>query len=174
ALRSSKWTARKGQRLRREEEEERTRAKRDNGDKLGGALDERAFPVFLSRSSSTGPIGVCVENTVPQKGAELRVDPPSLFGTSRQMIVQRRKGEHYHESCVMPTVVENPAMILWDFQIQKDKMANQADTLVMDTQQKRAVVIDVTILSDRNIRTKEHEKLEKHQGLKEELERMWG
>ncbi|KAK1799811.1 hypothetical protein P4O66_006336 [Electrophorus voltai] len=30
--------------------------------------------------------------------------PFRLFGTSGQMIVRRRKGEHYHESCLMPTV----------------------------------------------------------------------
>ncbi|XP_041652507.1 uncharacterized protein LOC121515677 [Cheilinus undulatus] len=39
---------------------------------------------------------------------------------------------------------------------------------------KTAVVIDVAIPSDSNIREKEHEKLEKYQGLKEELEKMWG
>ncbi|KAI3358058.1 hypothetical protein L3Q82_002967 [Scortum barcoo] len=35
-------------------------------------------------------------------------------------------------------------------------------------------MIDLAILSDSNIRKKEHRKLEKHQGLKEELEKMWG
>ncbi|TWW57282.1 hypothetical protein D4764_07G0000010 [Takifugu flavidus] len=60
------------------------------------------------------------------------------------------------------------AKILWDFQIQTDKLvvANQPDIVV--------VVIDVAIPSDSNIRKKEHEKLEKYQGLKEEMERMWG
>ena len=35
-------------------------------------------------------------------------------------------------------------------------------------------MIDVAIPSDSNIKKKEHEKIEKYQGLKEELERMWG
>ena len=35
------------------------------------------------------------------------------------------------------------------------------------------VVVDVAIPSDYNIRKKEHEKLEKYQGLREELEKTW-
>ncbi|TWW59309.1 hypothetical protein D4764_06G0008390 [Takifugu flavidus] len=55
-----------------------------------------------------------------------------------------------------PKVVENEqAKILWDFH------------------RKTVVVIDVAIPSDSNIRKKEHKKLEKYQGLKEEMERMW-
>ena len=34
-------------------------------------------------------------------------------------------------------------------------------------------MVDVTIPSDGSIRKKEHEKLKKYQGLKEELEKMW-
>ena len=44
---------------------------------------------------------------------------------------------------------------------------------MVDKEQKRAVVIDVAIPVDANIRKKEHEKIEKYQGLKEQLERMW-
>uniref|UniRef100_A0A087YQ23 Uncharacterized protein n=1 Tax=Poecilia formosa TaxID=48698 RepID=A0A087YQ23_POEFO len=75
-----------------------------------------------------------------------------------------------------PKVVENDrAKILWDFQIQTDKMvmANQPDIVVVDKQQRKAVVVDVAIPSDYNIRKKEHEKLEKYQGLREELEKAW-
>ena len=74
-------------------------------------------------------------------------------------------------------MVENhQAKILWDFKIQTDKlvMANQPDIVVVDKHRKRAAVIDVAIPSDSNIRKKEHEKLEKYQGLKEQLEKMWG
>uniref|UniRef100_A0A672HX89 C-type lectin domain-containing protein n=1 Tax=Salarias fasciatus TaxID=181472 RepID=A0A672HX89_SALFA len=46
-------------------------------------------------------------------------------------------------------------------------MPNQPD-IVVDKQQKTAVVIDVAIPSDGNIRKKEHEKVEKYQGLREE------
>lgn len=40
--------------------------------------------------------------------------------------------------------------------------------------QKKAAVRDVAISSDCNITKKEHEKLEKHQGLKEELREIFG
>ncbi|KAK7929498.1 hypothetical protein WMY93_005893 [Mugilogobius chulae] len=72
-------------------------------------------------------------------------------------------------------VVENDrAKILWDFQIQTDRMvmANQPDIVVVDKEQRRAVVVDVAIPSDGNIRRKEHEKLERYQGLREELEKV--
>ena len=68
----------------------------------------------------------------------------------------------------------NRAKILWDFQIQTDRqlLASQPDIMVVDKDQKTAVMIDVALPSDSNIRKKECEKLEKYQGLKEELERM--
>uniref|UniRef100_A0A3B3HW39 Reverse transcriptase domain-containing protein n=1 Tax=Oryzias latipes TaxID=8090 RepID=A0A3B3HW39_ORYLA len=75
-----------------------------------------------------------------------------------------------------PKVVENErAKILWDFQIQTDRMvmANQPDIVVVDKEQRKAVVVDVAVPSDGNIRKKEHEKLEKYQGLREELEKAW-
>ena len=44
----------------------------------------------------------------------------------------------------------------------------------MDKHQRKAVVVDVAIPSNGNIRKKERKKLEKYQELKEELEKMWG
>ena len=76
----------------------------------------------------------------------------------------------------LPKVIENKCVkILSDFQIQTDKlvMANQPDTVVVDKHQRTAVVVDVAILRDGNIRKKEHEKLKKYEGLKAELEKMW-
>ena len=67
------------------------------------------------------------------------------------------------------------AKIVWDFHIQTDKMlrANQRHSVVVYKQHKKELVIDVAIRSDSNIKKKEHEKLAKHQGLREELEKMW-
>ena len=39
----------------------------------------------------------------------------------------------------------------------------------LEKQEKKAVVVDVIIPSDSNIGKKEHEKLKKYEGLKEEL-----
>ena len=44
---------------------------------------------------------------------------------------------------------------------------------VVDKEQRKAVVVDIAVPSDFNIRKKEHEKLEKYQGLREELEKAW-
>ncbi|KAF7645372.1 hypothetical protein LDENG_00205860, partial [Lucifuga dentata] len=76
-----------------------------------------------------------------------------------------------------PKVVENSrAKVLWDFKFQTDKqlLANQPDmVVVVDKEQKRAIVTDVAVPADSNIRKKEHEKIQKYQGLKEELEWTW-
>ena len=45
------------------------------------------------------------------------------------------------------------------------------DIVVVDKQKKEAMVIAIAVLSDINIRKKKYEKLDKYQGLKEELER---
>lgn len=43
--------------------------------------------------------------------------------------------------------------------------------MVVDKLKKTAIVIDVAILNESNIRKEEHEKLQEYQG--EELEKMW-
>ncbi|KAF7641260.1 hypothetical protein LDENG_00287520 [Lucifuga dentata] len=58
-----------------------------------------------------------------------------------------------------PKVVENSrAKVLWDFKFQTDQqlLANQPDMVVVDKEQKRALVIDVVVPADSNIRKKEH------------------
>ncbi|KAK1888612.1 tRNA uridine 5-carboxymethylaminomethyl modification enzyme MnmG [Dissostichus eleginoides] len=69
-----------------------------------------------------------------------------------------------------PKVAENDKA--WDVHIQTDRlqMANQPHIVVVDKQKKKSVVIDNPI--DSNTRKKQHEKLGKYQGLREELEQM--
>lgn len=52
-------------------------------------------------------------------------------------------------------------------------IGNQSDLVAFDKHQKKAVVIDIPIPSNSKISKKEHEKLKKYQGLKDELEKMW-
>ena len=52
-------------------------------------------------------------------------------------------------------------------------MANQPDIIVVNMRDKKAVVVDDVIPTESNIRMKECEKLNKYQGVKEELDRMW-
>ena len=72
-------------------------------------------------------------------------------------------------------VENNRTKLLWDLQIQTDRkvLATQPGIVVVDKQKKEAVVIDVAVPSDNNIKQKEYEKLEKYQELKEELKRTW-
>ena len=44
--------------------------------------------------------------------------------------------------------------------------------MVLDKQEKKVVVVDVAIPSNRNIRRNEHENLENYKGLKKGLEKM--
>ena len=72
-------------------------------------------------------------------------------------------------------MVENTrAEVLWDFRFQTDRQlpANQRNVVVTDNQEKEAVIVDVAIPADSNIRKKEQENIEKYQGLKEQLEEM--
>lgn len=54
------------------------------------------------------------------------------------------------------------------FQIQTTRqvLVNQPDIIVVDTDQKKAVAIDVVVPSNSNIKKEDYEKLEKYQGLK--------
>ena len=53
-------------------------------------------------------------------------------------------------------------------------MVNQPGIVVVYNHKKTAVVVDVAMLRDLNIRKKELKKLEKYQGLKEEMKKMLG
>ena len=90
--------------------------------------------------------------------SEYGLDPPKSRWETPQKVVEN-----------------NRAKLLWDFHIQTDRkvLANQPDIVVVDKQRKEAVVMDVAVPSDSNIKKKKYEKLEKYQGLKEELERTW-
>lgn len=73
-------------------------------------------------------------------------------------------------------MVENDqTKILWEFQIQVDKlvMGNQPDIVVMDKQRKMTAVTDVEMPSESKIRKKEHKKPEKSHWLRGELDTMW-
>lgn len=67
--------------------------------------------------------------------------------------------------------------ILWDFQIQTEKIVvvtNQPDFVVINEQQRTPIVINVAIPNHRKMWKKEHEKFEKYQDFREELESLKG
>ena len=74
-------------------------------------------------------------------------------------------------------VVENDVVkILWDFMIQCDRMVEhrKPDIVVVEKSEKRCFVIDVAVPGDARVETKEKEKVEKYQELKQEIIRLWG
>lgn len=66
------------------------------------------------------------------------------------------------------------ANFLWDFQNQTNRhiLDNQLNIMVIDKNQKTMMVIDIAVSSDSNSKKKK-KKLEKYQGLREELETTW-
>lgn len=71
----------------------------------------------------------------------------------------------------MKVIAYNRAKVLWDFKVQTEKqlLASEPDIEVVDNEKKTAVVRDAIVV-DSNMRKKEHEKIEKYQELKEQLD----
>lgn len=65
------------------------------------------------------------------------------------------------------------SLVRLHFQTDKQLLPNQADMAAADEEQKTAAMIDVEIPADSNMRKKEHEKADKCQRLKEQLDQMW-
>jgi len=65
--------------------------------------------------------------------------------------------------------------ILWDFNIQTDNVieARRPDIVVVNKQKQEAIIIDVAVPSDKNVFTKQDEKIHKYQDLAVELKRIW-
>jgi hypothetical protein len=64
--------------------------------------------------------------------------------------------------------------ILWDFEIRTDRVipARRPDIVVLNKSNRTVTIIDVAVPSDRNIKTKEREKIEKYQDLRLEIQRL--
>ena len=69
----------------------------------------------------------------------------------------------------------NEVVILWDFSIQTDRkiLANRPDIVIQDKKKQTALLLDISIPSDKNTSLKTYEKLSKYKDLEIELERCW-
>ena len=73
-------------------------------------------------------------------------------------------------------MLETPDLkILWDFNIQTDNeiQARRPDIVVVNKKDRKCYIIDVAVPGDVRIAEKETEKIEKHDELKREVERLW-
>ena len=74
------------------------------------------------------------------------------------------------------TVVEGKDMvILWDVPIRTDKeiTANRPDIVIKDRKENKCIFIDMSVPSERNVGSKETEKLSKYKDLETEVTKMW-
>ncbi|KAK7925836.1 hypothetical protein WMY93_008146 [Mugilogobius chulae] len=140
------------------------------------ALSTRAIEAQIYHTRQNLKCRLCKE--APETVQHITAGCKMLAGKAYMELHNQLAGIVYRNICVEygletprskwetpPKVVENDrAKILWDFQIQTDRMvmANQPDIVVVDKEQRRAVVVDVASPSDGNIRRKEHEKLDKY------------
>ena len=65
--------------------------------------------------------------------------------------------------------------ILWDFPTQTDKVIEHSwpDIVCINKKTKSCLIIDIAIPGDKNIITKEQEKIDKYQDLQTELGKLW-
>ena len=66
--------------------------------------------------------------------------------------------------------------LLWDFDIRTDHYipAHRPDIVIVEkTEQKKTIMIDVAIPDDRNVISKEREKIEKYEDLRLEVQKLW-
>ena len=65
--------------------------------------------------------------------------------------------------------------ILWDFPTQTDKVIEHSwpDIVCINKRTKNCLIIDIAIPGDKNIITKEQEKIDKYQDLQTELGKLW-
>lgn len=74
------------------------------------------------------------------------------------------------------TVTENVKVkILWDFEIRTDRriQCRRPDIITIDKEKGEALIVDIAIPEDRNLMTKEREKIDKYQDLRLEIQRLW-
>jgi len=69
----------------------------------------------------------------------------------------------------------NGTTIMWDLPVVTDqtRLANWPDIVLHEKGEKACLLIDIAILDDSNINTKETEKLSKYKDLENEVSRMW-
>ena len=74
--------------------------------------------------------------------------------------------------CLKEHAVESSDVkLLWDFMIQCDRVVEcrKPDIVIVDKKERKCVIIDVAIPGDSRVNSKEEEKIEKYQNLKQEM-----
>ena len=71
--------------------------------------------------------------------------------------------------------VPEKVKVLWDINVQCDNVvvAKRPDIILIDTKERKGIIIDIAVPADVRVREKEREKVKKHKGLKREIGRLW-
>ena len=86
------------------------------------------------------------------------------------------RAEKWYEHKPEGAVESSDVKLLWDFMIQCDRVVEcrKPDIVIVDKKERKCVIIDVAIPGDSRVNSKEEEKIEKYQNLKQEIIKMWG
>ena len=93
--------------------------------------------------------------------------------------LRKRHDLEHHEKWydhIAEGVIENDKIkLLWDINIQCDNVieARRPDIVVIDKKERVCLIVDIAVPADGRVEEKEQEKVEKYQGLKREIGRMW-
>ena len=74
-----------------------------------------------------------------------------------------------------PVLENEQAKIMWNFPVQTDHTIrhNKPDILLVDKNERHAIIIDIAVPSDYNITRKRAEKIQNYQDLSYELKQIW-
>eukprot|EP00795_Rhopilema_esculentum_P008488 gene8488-14486_t len=83
--------------------------------------------------------------------------------------------KHWYEHHPDPVVEGDNVSILWDFPVYTDRTINayRPDIIIKDRNEETCLLIDMSIPTDRNISSKEFDKLSKYKDLEIEIQKMW-
>ena len=83
--------------------------------------------------------------------------------------------EKWYEHKPPPVLEGKDVTLLWDFSVHTDRtiQANRPDIIIKDVRARKCLIIDMAVPSDKNISSKEFEKLSKYKDLEIEVTKMW-
>ena len=86
-----------------------------------------------------------------------------------------KHSEQWYQHMTEPVTETESVKILWDMNIQTDHVIEhrQPDIIVVDKDNKRALLIDIAVPADARVEEKEQEKMDRYQDLARELKRLW-
>eukprot|EP00795_Rhopilema_esculentum_P010520 gene10520-19245_t len=95
--------------------------------------------------------------------------------TGYMQIFRYQAHPNWYEYHPLQVVDSENVTILRDFPVNTDRtiQANRPDIIIKDRKTRMCILIDMRVLTDRNISVKEFDKLSKYKDLEIEIQKMW-